>query len=161
MDSRHIVKNAHVSVRKVRTFLPAVKKLTPVEALTRLEVLPHSAARFLASAIKTAIVNAESALKVSRSMLEFRSLQADQGMVLKRFRAGSRGTAKPIKRRMTHITVVLSVKKAQSVVESQMTVEKKNQIEEKPKKETKIEQKTVEKKPVRKPRKPAVKKLLK
>jgi large subunit ribosomal protein L22 len=111
MESQHTAKNINVSVRKVRTFLPAMRKMSPVDALTRLELLPHSAARALAQALQTVIANAETSLKVSKDMLEFRKLYADQGLVLKRFRAGSRGTAKPITHRMTHITVVLGVKK--------------------------------------------------
>ncbi len=111
MESRHIAKNINVSLRKVRTFLPAIKKMSPADALTRLELLPHSAGRALGDALKTAIANAQNSLKVSKDMLEFRRLYADQGLVLKRFRAGSRGTAAPISRRMTHITVVLGVKK--------------------------------------------------
>lgn len=111
MESRHLAKNINVSLRKIRTFLPAVKKMSPVDALTRLELLPHSAAHALADALKTAIANAQNSLKVPKDMLEFRRLYADQGLVLKRFRASSRGTAAPISRRMTHITVVLGVKK--------------------------------------------------
>lgn len=110
METRHILKNANVSLRKVRTFLPGIKKMAPAEALVRLGFLPHSAARVLTGALKTAITNAEFVLKVPKNMLEFRSLKADQGLVLKRFRAGSRGTALPISRRMTHITIVLGVK---------------------------------------------------
>ncbi len=115
MESRHLAKNINVSLRKVRTFLPAIKKMSPADALIRLELLPHSAARALSDALKTAIANAQNSLKVSKDMLEFRKLYADQGLVLKRFRAGSRGTAAPISRRMTHITVVLGVKKTPQV----------------------------------------------
>lgn len=155
MESRHIVKNARVSLRKVRSFIPAVKKLSPAQAVLKLEQLPHSAAQFLAAAIKTAMANAENALKVPKGMLEFRSLQADQGLALKRFRAGSRGTAKPIVRRMTHITVVLAAQKteakAASKTEKEITVQKKEE------KKTVSESKKEEKE-IKKPRKTAVKK---
>ncbi|MBP6993811.1 hypothetical protein KBB12_01040 [Candidatus Woesebacteria bacterium] len=139
MESRHTAKNMNVSIRKVRSFLPGIRKTSPVDALTRLEQMPHSAARALAQAIKTCLSNAESSLKVGKDMLEFRRLYADQGLVLKRFRAGSRGTAKPITRRMTHITVVLGIKRAQSSAQADPVVE--------PKKEVVVEkQKVIEKK---------------
>ena len=114
MESRHLAKNINVSLKKLRSFLPEVKKMSPVDAHVTLGFLPHSAARALVAAIQTAIANAENTLKVPKSMLEFRQLKADQGMVLKRFRAGSRGTALPVVRRMSHITIVLGVKNADS-----------------------------------------------
>jgi len=122
MESRHVAPNVNVSLRKVRAYLPAIKKLSPLEATVHLDQIPYSATYALSAEIKTAMTNAENTLKVSKGMLEFRSLKADQGMVLKRFRAGSRGTAKPVLRRMTHITIVLGAKK---VVTSNKVEEKK------------------------------------
>ncbi|MFO0703287.1 MAG: uL22 family ribosomal protein [Patescibacteria group bacterium] len=137
MESRHLLKNVNVSIRKVRMFLPNVKKMQPAEAVERLGFLPHSAAKVLAAGIKTAISNAQSTLKVPANMLEFRSLKADQGMVLKRFRAGSRGTALPINRRMTHITIILGVKGAAKEVEKAVKEVKKTEKVEEPKEEKK------------------------
>ena len=68
MESRHTAKNINVSIRKVRTFLPEIKKMTPVDALVRLQHLPYSATRALAQAIQTTIANAESSLQVSKDM---------------------------------------------------------------------------------------------
>lgn len=112
MDKTHTAKNINVSIRKVRALIPGVRKLTPLSALERLKHMPHSGARALADAIQTALINGENTLKASRDMLEFRRLSADQGMVMKRYRAGSRGTARPILRRMTHITVTLAVSRS-------------------------------------------------
>lgn len=112
METTHIAQNINVSLRKVRTLIPAVRKLNPVVALTRLRHMQQSGARALADAIQTALANGENTLKVTRDMLEFRRLSADQGIVMKRYRAGSRGTAQPILRRMTHITVILAVTQA-------------------------------------------------
>ncbi len=111
MESKHISRNVNVSVRKVRMIIPEIKKLTPAMSLIKLAYLPHSAAKYMKHAIKTAMSNATSTLKVSEDMLEFRRIQADQGITLKRFRAGSRGSPLPVVRRMTHITVVLGEKK--------------------------------------------------
>lgn len=143
MESRHYLKNVNVSLRKVRMFLPGLKKMTPVEAVEKLSFLPHSAARVLMQGIKTAISNAESTLKVPKNMLEFRSLKADQGLVLKRFRAGSRGTALPVNRRMSHITIILGVKAGSVVPKKQVTKEEPAKNE----KSRKVEdEKTVEEK---------------
>lgn len=157
MESRHTAKNINVSIRKIRTYLPEVKKMSPVDALIRLEHMPYSATRALAQAVKTAIANAESSLKVPKDMLEFRKLFADQGLVLKRFRAGSRGTAKPITRRMTHITVILGVKQGVKPQSDAVSVEKqKPQAGEEKKPEVKKETKAKVAKP--KAKTPVVKK---
>lgn len=146
MESRHTIPNTNVSIRKVREFLPGLKKMSPVSAYASLKQMPHTAARSLASAIQNAMVNAEHTLKVSKGMLEFRKLSADQGAALKRFRPGSRGTAKPILRRTTHITVVLGVKpgqvksekkeemKASEPAKKTKTLAKEEKVEEKEKK---------------------------
>ncbi len=151
METRHILKNANVSLRKVRTFLPGIKKMPPTEALVRLGFLPHSAARVLAGALKAAMTNAEFVLKVPKNMLEFRSLKADQGLVLKRFRAGSRGTALPISRRMTHITIVLGVKNDSTKIskpkvnETKVIVDEKEKVDVEKKEKTKSKSKNIKK----------------
>lgn len=116
MESTHRAKNVNVSVRKVRMLLPAVKKVSPEMALIQLAFMPHSAAVAIRHAVQTALANASSALKVPKNMLEFRTIKADQGLVMKRFRAGSRGSPRPVLRRMTHITVVLGEKKVAPAV---------------------------------------------
>lgn len=116
MESTHRAKNVNVSVRKVRMLLPAVKKVSPEMALIKLAFMPHSAAVAIRQAVQTALANASSALKVPKNMLEFRTIKADQGLVMKRFRAGSRGSPRPVLRRMTHITVVLGEKKVAPAV---------------------------------------------
>lgn len=139
MESRHLLKNVNVSLRKLRMFLPEIKKMSPSQARETLTFMPHSAAKVLGGAIKTAIANAESTLKVPESMLEFRCLKADQGLVIKRFRAGSRGTARPINRRMSHITIILGVKKSKSA--PQIEKDTKAEILDSNKKNAKVEPK--------------------
>ncbi|MEI6326929.1 MAG: uL22 family ribosomal protein [Candidatus Roizmanbacteria bacterium] len=134
MESKHISRNVNVSVRKVRMIIPEIKKLTPVMSLIKLAYLPHSAAKYMRHAIKTALSNATSTLKVSEDMLEFRRIQADQGVTLKRFRAGSRGSPLPVVRRMTHITVVLGEKKSNTPL-----VSSKSKVKPEIKKEEKVE----------------------
>lgn len=145
MESKHISRNVNVSVRKVRMIIPEIKKFTPVMALIKLAYMPHSAAKYMSHAIKTAISNATSTLKVSEDMLEFRRIQADQGITLKRFRAGSRGSPLPVVRRMTHITVVLGEKKL-----AVSPVPQKSKVKPEAKKEDKKEVKKVKSAPKKK-----------
>ncbi len=156
MESRHLLKNVNVSLRKLRMFLPEIKKMSPSQARETLSFMPHSAAKVLVGAIKTAISNAESTLKVPESMLEFRCLKADQGLVIKRFRAGSRGTARPINRRMSHVTIILGVKKskttpqvekeAKAIAPDSKVEDVKSEVKETPKKKAVAEKKVRAKK---------------
>ena len=74
--------------------------------------LPKKGRAGFYKAIKSAIDNAKYALKVSDDLLEFKLFTVEQGNALKRFRPGGRGTAKPYKKKYSHIKIVLTVKQA-------------------------------------------------
>lgn len=93
---------------KLREVSRVTKKMTPSEALEKLPFLGKRAAVPLAKVIKSAIFNAKQK-NISAQSLEFEEIQINEGPRLKRFRAGSRGRAKPYKKRMSHIRVVLKV----------------------------------------------------
>lgn len=79
-----------------------VRKMSPAQALEALRFTNKGAAKPLTKAIKTVLANA------GKEMLVFKSLEINEGMKLKRMRAGSKGRAKPYKRRWSHIKIVLS-----------------------------------------------------
>lgn len=68
------------------------------------------AAKILYQAIKSAINNAKQALKLDANLLKFKTLKVDEGIKLKRYRPGPRGTIRPIKRRRSHLEIVLEPK---------------------------------------------------
>lgn len=98
-----------MSPKKIRIVVGMVKKLTPQRAV---EVLPHvgkRAAEPLGKVIKTAIANASMAGAKSEDLV-FSEIQIGEGPRLRRGRARSRGMYHPIKKRMSHIRVVLQSK---------------------------------------------------
>jgi large subunit ribosomal protein L22 len=100
-----------MSPRKLRVVAGMVREMTPMRAI---EVLPYTGRRAalpLQKVIKTAIANAR-VKGVTEDQLVFASIQINQGPQMKRFRAGSRGRAKPYTRDMSHIRVVLTEMKA-------------------------------------------------
>ncbi len=111
MESKAYFINLPVSPKKVRFYLPAIKKLKPINSLDYLYYERTDAASILYKAIKSAISSARQLLKVEDNLLNFKLLTVEQGQKLKRFRPGSRGNAKPINRRMSHIKIVLEAKK--------------------------------------------------
>src|SRR3989338_1260198 len=111
MESKAYFINLPVSPKKIRFYLPAIKKLKPINSLDYLFYERTDAAGILYKAIKSAISNARQLLKVEDNLLNFKLLTIEQGQKLKRFRPGSRGNAKPINRRMSHIKIILEAKK--------------------------------------------------
>ncbi len=108
-------KHIHMSPRKVRRVIDEVRGLDAEEALQVLHFLPHAAARPVAKVINSAIANAEENLGIPRDELYVAKITADEGPGVnpgkgRRRRYGARGRVKMIRKRSSHITVVLEEK---------------------------------------------------
>lgn len=93
--------------RKLRLVADMVRKMNPAQALLTLGFTPKYAAQYLSKAIKTALANAK-IQKLDAEKLVFKRIEINEGPKLKRFRAGTRGRAKPYVKRMSHIKIVLT-----------------------------------------------------
>jgi large subunit ribosomal protein L22 len=105
-------KHVPVPARKVRRVIDQVRGLEVVEALDFLQLLSHSAARPVEKVIRSAVANAEQNFEIPRDDLFVAHIVADDGPgVLPgkgwRQRFGGRGRYRPIRKRSSHITVVL------------------------------------------------------
>lgn len=114
MDIKTTQKFVVESPKKLREVVVALasSKLTPSQALERLELVGKRAAFTIKKAINVAMANAKQA-NLNPEELIFKEIQINEGPVLKRFRAGSRGRAKPYKKRLSHIRVVLTTRNDQ------------------------------------------------
>ena len=108
LEIRAVEKYILTSPRKVRRVVDLVRERPVDEALALLRFLPQAAAKPVMKAVKSAAANAEDIHGLSTSDLYISKITADVGPTLKRYRAGARGRAKPILKRSSHITVVLS-----------------------------------------------------
>lgn len=124
MQLQTYLKNIDISPKKIRFILPAVKKLKPVVAVEHLFYAKQKSARVLYKAIQSAISNAKNTLKVSPDLLKFKVLTVEQGQKLKRQIAGSRGSAKPIVRRYSHIKIILETEEIINKVDIHKTEKK-------------------------------------
>jgi len=97
------------SPQKLREVVYMIKNLSPVNAVDRLPFTHKKAAEELGKVIKSAVANAKQ-MGAQESELVFKAIEINEGPRLKRFRAGSRGRAKPYARRMSHIRVVVETK---------------------------------------------------
>lgn len=99
-----------MSPRKVRLVVNTVRGLSVTEAETRLTFLPKLAAKPVLKLLRSAVANAEHNFKLDKKDLYVRHITADGGPTLKRWRARAFGRAAPIRKRTTHITLVLATK---------------------------------------------------
>jgi len=109
MEVKSVQKYIITSPKKMREVVSMIKKLSPVEAYDTLPFLSKKASVKLRKVIGSALANARQK-ELKEELLYFKEIQIGEGPRLKRWRAGARGMAKPYKRRMSHIRVVLGVK---------------------------------------------------
>ncbi len=95
------------SPRKLRLVADLIRKMDPQKALLTLKFTQKVAAKDLEKAIKTALANAKQA-GLDNTALTFSKIEVNEGMKMRRYRAGTRGRVKPYKKRMSHIKIVLT-----------------------------------------------------
>jgi large subunit ribosomal protein L22 len=97
-----------ISPRKVRLVIDQVRGMQAEKALAVLKFLPNYAAEPVSKVIASAVANAEENLGLARSDMYITEIKADEGPRRQWRRFGARGRFKPIIRRSSHITVVLT-----------------------------------------------------
>ena len=101
-----------MSPRKIRRVVDIVRGMEVNDAIDRLRFMPHAAAQPVAKLINSAVANAEENFGADREDLYISEIYADGGPRHRLYpyggRFGGRGRFKPIIKRSSHITVVLS-----------------------------------------------------
>lgn len=110
MEAIATQKYIRTSPRKLRVVARAVSKMSPTVAVETLALTNRRAADPLAKVVKTAIANAVDK-GASPENLVFKEIQIQEGPTLKRGRPVSRGQWHAIKKRGSHIRVVVETKK--------------------------------------------------
>jgi large subunit ribosomal protein L22 len=95
------------SARKVRLVVDRVRGMNAMEALGALKLMPQRAARPVYKLINSAVANAENNFGMVGEDLYVAHISADEGPVRRWRRFGARGRFKPIRKRSSHITVIL------------------------------------------------------
>ena len=111
MEARAIAKFIRVSPRKARMVVDLVRGKKLVEALAILRYTPNKATAAVTKVVKSAAANAEHNYEMDRDEIFISAIYVDQGPSLKRVMPRAMGRADIIKRKTSHITVVVSDKK--------------------------------------------------
>lgn len=101
-----------ISARKVKIVIDMIRGKKVGEALSILEYTPKSASEPVAKLLKSATANAENNLEMDSSKLFVAEVYANQGPTLKRLRPRAQGRANRIRKRTSHISIVLDEIKA-------------------------------------------------
>ncbi len=104
-EARAELNNYRQSPRKVRVVADAVRGKKVEDALTTLSFIPKRAALPIQKLLNSALSNAKN-LSLSEGLI-VKELRVDNGPTLYRRRPRSRGMANPIRKRTSHVTVVL------------------------------------------------------
>ena len=108
MEVQALTRYARMSPKKVREVVRTIQGRKANDAVDLLTLIPRKSARLIVKTLKSAVANAENNNSLSASSLTvFRAL-VEPGPVLKRFKAGARGSAKPRVKRMSHLRIILS-----------------------------------------------------
>lgn len=107
MQAKAITKQVRIAPNKVRPVMDLVRGKPVVRALAILNYMPHKAAREIARTIKSAAANAENNFEMAPDDLIVKLIYADEGPALKRIMPRARGRADRIRKRTTHITVIV------------------------------------------------------
>ena len=108
MESRASLKYARISARKVKIVIDLIRGKSVDEALAILKYTPKAASPLVEKVLKSAIANAENNHNMDRSKLVVSEIYANQGPTMKRIRAATQGRANRIRKRTSHIEVVLT-----------------------------------------------------
>ncbi len=104
-----VLKNYRQSPRKVRLLADLVRGKKVSVALAQLQFVDKRAAKPFAKVIESALANAVRAGEQKESLI-ISKVAVDKGIVMRRFMPRARGSASPINRRSSHITIELARK---------------------------------------------------
>ena len=107
MQIKGSAKFIRISPRKTRLVADLVRKLSIDEALSTLKHLRLRAATPVLKVLKQVVANAVNNHKLSRDSLTIQLIEVNGGPVYKRFQPVSKGRAHPIKKRTSHIKIIL------------------------------------------------------
>ena len=105
------LKYARISARKVKIVADLIRGKEVAEALAIVKFTPKAASEIIEKLLKSAIANAENNHNMDSKNLYISEIYANQGPTLKRIRPAAKGSAVRIRKRTSHITIVLSEKK--------------------------------------------------
>lgn len=109
MEAVAIAKHVRISARKARLVANEIRGYDYLEAVDVLKFTNKRASELILKVLNSAASNALTAdSKINETSLFIKKIYVEDGPIMKRFRPRARGRASRIRKRLSHITIVLS-----------------------------------------------------
>lgn len=108
MQIKSIYRGARISAFKAREVTRAIQGLPVAAALDVLAFTPRKAAPMIAKTLKSAVANAENNNNLRVDKLVVQEATVGEGPTFKRFQPKARGSAGPIRKRTSHIRIIVT-----------------------------------------------------
>lgn len=102
-----VAKYVRVSPRKVKAVIDLIRGLPVADARAVLMGTQRGAVEPVTKVLNSAVANAENNMEIPADTLYVAECYADQGPTIKRFRPRAQGRATRIRKRTSHITIIL------------------------------------------------------
>lgn len=109
-SAKAMARTVRIAPRKARLVMDLIRGKQVGEALAILKFTPKAASPIIEKVLKSAIANAEHNFDLDLESLYVSEAYVNEGPTIKRFRPRAKGSASPINKRTSHITVVVSEK---------------------------------------------------
>jgi large subunit ribosomal protein L22 len=114
MEVKATARHIRMSPRKVRLVIDVIRGMGLAQARSQLHVMKKAAAEPVLKLLESAAANATHNFNLDASQMYVKSITADGGPVLGRWRARAFGRAAPIRKRTTHIAITLDSRESTS-----------------------------------------------
>ena len=110
MEAVAIAKGVRIAPRKARLVIDLIRGKSVIEADKILKNINKESARISRKVLVSAVANAENNMGLKKENLFVKEAIVNEGQRMKRMKFGSRGHVDPIKKRTSHIKIVVSEK---------------------------------------------------
>ena len=108
MEARAITRGIRLSSRKARLVIDVIRGKSVSEALKIVSLSSKKAARPIRKTLESAIANAENNNNLNAASLVVKEAVVGEGATFKRSQPKARGSAGPIRKRTSHIRIILT-----------------------------------------------------
>lgn len=107
MEARAVSRDLRIAPRKLRLVVDMIRGKNVAEAMTILDFTPRKGAKLVGKTLKSVVANAENLQRVDVDRLYVSRVTVDEGVTIKRFLPRAHGRATPIRKRTSHVTIVV------------------------------------------------------
>jgi large subunit ribosomal protein L22 len=111
MEAKAQARFVRIAPRKARIVMDLIRGKNVGEAFSILRFVPKKASGIIEKVVQSAVANAEHNYEMNKDDLFVFKAFVDEGPTLKRFRPRAMGRASRIRKRSSHLTVILRERK--------------------------------------------------